>query len=122
MATYRDLGLNASILQLSKFKESRKNVEELIMVLSRINACTPHSSDVERCISANNNLKTNARSSIQIETENKYIYIHANMPDLTEWNPTAAAVLFVQEKARRHRDVATSMGKAKNQSCGKHIF
>lgn len=118
----RDSGLNGSIVQLSKNEESRAQFKELIDVLARINACTPHSSDVERCISANNILKTSNRASIHVETENKYIYIHTNMPDLAEWNPTPAAVLFVNEKARRHRDITPEMGKARHQPYFKGIF
>lgn len=99
-------GLNLSeiIVKLFKTAENRDNFRELITVLARIAACTPHSADVERCISANNRLKTELRSSIKVETENKYMFIHYNMPDLAEWNATYAANLFFAEKTRRGRD------------------
>lgn len=62
---------------------SRESYNELIVVLSRI--VTPHSADVERCISNNSALKTKLRSKISVETENRYmikqIQIHDNMPD-----------------------------------------
>lgn len=78
----KDMSLNEIIVKLCKTAESRDTNKELITVLARIAACTPHSADVERMISANNRLKTKLRSSISIETENKYINIHTNMPVL----------------------------------------
>lgn len=105
-----DLNLNQKILRLAKTNESRNCFGELITVLARIAAATPHSADVERCISSNNRLKTKLRSSITVETENKYLFIHFNMPALNEWNPTAAANLFIEEKTRRKRDASTKEG------------
>lgn len=64
-----------------------------------------HSNDVERLVSANNRLKTKLRSRISIETENKYKYIHMNMPNLADWNPTAAAKMLVEGKSRRNRNI-----------------
>lgn len=91
-------------------------------MLSRIAACTPHSGDLERCISANNLLKTKSRSSI-VETENIYLFIRYKMPDLAEWNPTATANLFVTEKQRRARDATTSTeSKSRAQSYFKGVF
>lgn len=71
--TYQGLSLNEMILRLSNSAESQANFKELIVVLARIAACTPHSVDVERCISANNILKTKRRANLSIETENKYL-------------------------------------------------
>lgn len=105
-----DLKINQKILRLAKTNESRKSFRELITVLARIAACTPHSADVERCISSNNRLKTKLRSSITVETENKYLFIHFNMPALNDWNPTTAASLFIEEKTRRKRDTSTKKG------------
>lgn len=99
----KDMSVGEIILKLSKTEESRNTYKELIIVLARIEACTPHSSDVERLISANNRLKTKLRSSLSVETENKYMYINTNMPDLDHWNPTAAAKMFIDDKQRRNR-------------------
>lgn len=45
-----------------------------------------------------------------METENKYLYVHYNMPQVSDWNPTAAANLFMTEKSRReHSSSSTSM-------------
>lgn len=96
----KDLGLSEIIIKLSKTAESREKFREIIIVLSRIAACTPHSADVERCISSNNRLKTKLPSSLKVETENKYLFIHYNMPDLQDWKPSAASNLFLSEKMR----------------------
>lgn len=42
-----DLSLNETILRLTKMNESGENFKELITVLSRIAACTPHSADLQ---------------------------------------------------------------------------
>lgn len=118
----KEKSLNEIIVCLSKTEASRESYKELITVLARIAACTPHSADVERCISANNLLKTKQRSSISIQTENKYLYIRMNMPALSEWNPTAAAKLFVEERMRRIRDATTASGISKRQIYFKGVF
>lgn len=116
---FEGLSLSEIIVKLSKSIESRENFREVITVLARIAACTPHSADVERCISANNRLKVKLRSRIKVETENKYMFIHYNMPDLAEWDPTDAANLFFAEKTRRGRDTSTS---AENKSRAQLYF
>lgn len=119
---FKDLSVNEIVVKLSKSAESRDNFKEIITVLSRIAACTPHSADVERCISLNNVLKSKQRSNLCIETENKYIYIHTNMPDLADWNPTAAAKMFVTDKSRRIQDITPGNEKTKQQLHFKGIF
>ena len=54
---------------------------DILTALSRILAATPHSADVERMISANNLLKTSLRSSLSVETKNRYLLVHFNMPN-----------------------------------------
>lgn len=119
--TLKDTSLNHIISKLCKTVESRSNYKEIITVFGRIAACTPHSSDMERQISANNRLKTKLRSSISIETENKYMYIHTNKPNLSEWNPTAAAKMFVEEKHRRNRDVTSANETTRRQPVFKAV-
>lgn len=116
------MNINEIILKLSKADESRTNFRELIIVLARIAACSPHSADVERCISANNRLKTKLRSNLNVETEIKYMYIHHNMPILADWKPTAAAKLFVDARSRRQRETITSTVKTTQQPYFKGIF
>lgn len=120
---YGGLCLSEVIVKLCKTVESTDNFKELITVLARIAACTPHSADVERNISANNRLKTKLRTSIKLETENKYMFIHYNMPDLEKWDPTVAANLFFAEKTRRGCDITTSAeSKSRAQPYFKGIF
>lgn len=90
------------IKALVKTSTSAKNYRELVTVLGRILVCTPHSADVERCISANNLLKTPMRNRIAIETENKFLYVYFNMPALEAWNPKSAINLFLNSKKRRN--------------------
>lgn len=70
----------------------KDNYGEVLIVLARILSATPHSADVERSISANNLLKTSLRSSLNLSTENKYLFIHFNMPDTITWNPRTAVM------------------------------
>lgn len=51
--TVGNKSLNEVITHLAKTDGSRELYKELLIVLARIAACTPHSADVERCISAN---------------------------------------------------------------------
>lgn len=56
---------------------------------------------------------------MSVETENNYLFIHFNTPDLQEWNPSAAANLFLSEKARRDRNTTTS---TENRSIAQTYF
>lgn len=76
LKSYSGLSLKEILHKLAQTAESRENYKELITVLARITACTPHSANVERCISSNNRLKTKLRSGLKVDTENKYILIH----------------------------------------------
>lgn len=79
------------------------NYIEITTILSRIYVSTPHSADVERCISANNLLKTAKRSCLLIATENKYLHVYFNMPSLQNWDPRSAMKLWLADKIRRDR-------------------
>jgi len=72
--------------------------------LSRLLAVKPHSADVERLISASNNLKSVSRSTMKLNTENMYLFIHYNMPVLSDWDPTPAIIHWMKNKRRRVRD------------------
>lgn len=74
--------LSDVIAIILKSKSGIEHYNELVTVLCRINACTPHSADVERCISANNLLKTSLRSSLTLKTECNYLQIRFNLPPL----------------------------------------
>lgn len=74
---------------------------EFKIVLARLLAATPHSADVERCISANNSLKSPLRSSMKLETENNVLFVHFNLPPLVDWKPEKAVIHWLTKKERR---------------------
>lgn len=118
-----NLSLSEIIQKLCRTAESKQNFKELITVLARIAAATPQSADVERSISADHRLKSKLRTNMNLETENKYLFIHYNMPVLAEWSPIDAAKLFFSEKTRRERDASTSVGsKFRAQPYFKGVF
>lgn len=96
---------NKLLWNCRKLRKVVRLIKNWLLLL--IAACTLHECDVERCISANNLIKTKIRPLISLETENNYLYIHTNMPDLLPLE-VAAAKLFVEEKARR-QNITTAM-------------
>lgn len=72
-------------------------------------------------ISADNLLKTFSRNSVSLETENKYLYVHFNMPTLELWNPREAINMWMGDKKRKdHSNVIEKS--AKNAPYYKSIF
>lgn len=118
---FDEMNLSEILLRLRKTHESRANFKEVSIVLARIAACTPNSADVERSISKDNLLKTKLRSSMNISTENVYMFINYNMPDLDDWKPTAAAQMFIAEKERRESSATTS-SKSREQPYFNGVF
>lgn len=61
---------------------------------------------------------------MSVETENKFLYIRTNMPNISQWNPIAAAKYFINERVRRKLDKKQSSGKEtiKRQNYFKGIF
>lgn len=136
-----DLDLASLYLQYSDLCEEEKTTEmpldkmvkhlaaperivhfrEITTILARILACTPHSADVERCISANNLLKTSLRSNLAISTENKYLYIYFNMPVLENWNPRAAITKWMST-SRRSQSRTIESNISKKQPFFKGVF
>lgn len=99
---FKNLSFIELLPQLARDHESFGKVFE---VFARIAAATPHSADVERSISANNRLKTNGRSNFDISSENKWLFIHFNMPTLESWNPRKCVLEWINRKQRRHHDL-----------------
>lgn len=95
---------------------------ELATILARIVAATPHSADVERCISANNLLKTNLRSNLVLPTENKYLYIHFNMPVLELWDPRGAITHWISTSRWNRPSHTTESNISKKQAFFKGVF
>lgn len=88
----------------------------------RIQSCTPQSADCERCIKVNNELKTNYRQSLSLETENKYMFVYYNMPPLINWNPRKSILSWLNEKDRRIHENLVQKGTAIKQPWYKGIF
>lgn len=100
-----DSNLSKQLKTLLKSSDS-SNYKCVITILSRINACTPQSADVERLIKSNNLLKTSFRANLSLKTENKYMYVYYNMPTLEKWNPKKAINIWLNDKQRReHIDI-----------------
>lgn len=98
---------NVSLLKLLPRLAASKteNFSDIINVFARLVAATPHSADVERSISANNRLKTSGRASFDIESENKWLYIHFNLPVLENWDPRKTVVVWMNRKSRRNHEL-----------------
>lgn len=109
---------NCSLIEKIKKLISLEKYPLLTTIFSRITAATPHSADVERLISCNNILKSSRRCSLDIETENLYLYVYFNMPSLIKWDPRPAVIHWLESKKRRDR----SPQKATDQEWFKGIF
>jgi len=93
-------------------------VTPLAITLSRILVCKPQSADCERLISAYNRLKTDARSTLECETINDYLYILLNMPPLAQYDPRPAVLYWLQDKQRRQK----ATPKASQQKWLRNVF
>lgn len=100
----KKMPLTGLVSHLAK-NDTTVSYQEILTVLARLIAATPHSADVERSISANNLMKTNLRSSLNLTTENKYLHIHYNMPPIAEWDPRETVVSWINKKERRNHDL-----------------
>jgi len=101
----RKLTLQDKVCQLAQ----SKHYMAVTTILARLVAAKPHSADVERLISCSNILKTSDRSSMHLETENLFLFIHYNMPPLVEWDPRPAVMTWLDK--RNHRVTARPKGK-----------
>ena len=77
----------------------KKTVRDLVVMLSqspdytnvtkacsRLLAAKPHSTDVERLISASNNLKPVSRSTMKLNAKDVYLFSHYNTLVLSDWD------------------------------------
>lgn len=95
--------------------DSTSSYLEILTVMARLLAATPHSADVERTISANNLLKTDKRTQFKLETENKYLFIYFNMPAVVDWNPERAVAHWINAKHRRVHNLTVENEMIKNK-------
>lgn len=98
---------------ISHLAKSEVEFETVLIAYARVAAATPHSADVERSISSNNLIKTNLRSSLDLQTENRYLFIHFNLPSLVNWNPRKAVIHWINKKNRREHNVTIDNHKRK---------
>lgn len=137
-----DLSLSSLSLEYTDLVESRFNdgsslsklIKKLVSteglssykcvatIMSRINTCTPQSADVERCIKANNMLKTAFRNTLNLKTEIKYLYVYFNMPPLEKWDPKKSIVIWLNDKKRREHIDIIKKDSARMQRYFKGIF
>lgn len=110
------------ILKFMVEPDRREYFNELATLFARVLACTPHSADVERCISANNSLKTNKRYSVSVKTENKYLFVRFNLPCLEEWDVRPAVLKWISDKNRREVANTSQTTTTRNQKYFKHVF
>ena len=101
--------------QLAANADSYPNV---FCIMSRILAAKPHSADVERCISANNLLKTSLRASLKLDTENSYLFIHHNLPPTATWDPRLAVLKWLNMTTHKKK----THEKAQYQPYFRHVF
>lgn len=114
-----------SIDQIVKHPASPDRIihfRELATILACIFACTPHSADVERCISGNNLLKTNIRSSLALATENENLYLHFNMPALELWDPRSAIIKWIFTSRRSRSPPTTGSRTSEKQAFYRGVF
>ena len=95
LEAFRKLTLPDKVCQLAQSKHYMA-VTTLLAQLVYI-AAKPHGADVERLISFSNILKTSERprSSMHLDTENLFLFIHYNMPPLVEWDPRPAVMTWL---------------------------
>ena len=85
--------------ELLKCLSSSQEYANVVIVLAQLLAAKPHSADVERCISANNLLKTSLRAALDIARESRFV--HHNLPPTSQWNLGQAVLRWLHEKRRR---------------------
>ena len=93
-----------SLTRLVVFLAQSDAFKTVATVMARLLAAKPHSADVERLISSSNALKSIDRSSLDVDTENEYLYIYHNMPPLIEWNPRESVLLWLRKREHRVKE------------------
>lgn len=103
----RNLCLEKLVSHLAN-NDTTSSYVDVLTVLSRIAAATPHSADVERTVSANNLLKTSIKNNLNLETENNYLDVHFNMSTLTEYDPRETVINWIKKKDRRQTNTTVA--------------
>jgi len=77
-------GTLTNLQQVFKVTSANENWSPVTLAIARIIAAKPHSCDVERLVSAYNQLKDTDRCKMSAETMDTYLNIRINMPPLAE--------------------------------------
>lgn len=69
-------------------------------------------------------MKTSLRNSLDLKTENNYLFVHFNLPSLYEWSPDSAVINWINKKDRRKHNLSidNDAKKSKNQLYFKGVF
>ena len=89
--------------QVFKDTAANENWSSVTLAIARIIAAKPHSCDVERLVSAYNQLKDTNRCKMSAETIDAYLDIRINMPPLAEFDVRPAVRRWMADKERRER-------------------
>ena len=77
--------------------------EYLKMFLAEIQSLSPDSMEVERAVSAYNDIKTLKRESLHLTSLNERLMISRNGPAVVDFDPRPAVVQFMTAKDRRNK-------------------
>ena len=103
--------VSKSLPDLVKCLATSDEYPNMLVALARVLAAKPHSADVERCISANNLLKTSLRASLNIDTESRYLFVYHNLPPTAVWNPRSAVLHWLTGGGKLRRTTVPRKGK-----------
>jgi hypothetical protein len=96
----------ASTLQeILNFSLANKHWSTVSLALARLLVAKPHSTDVERLISAYNLLKDDDRSSLSATTIDAYLHVHINAPPLVNYDCRPAVNAWMNQASRRPHPV-----------------
>ncbi len=90
----------------------------VVVLLARILAASPHNMYVERAISAYDLLKTDDRSSLQRECLNDYLHVKLNMPPVADYDPRPAIQRWWTDVRRRPNQTPTGKYEAQEYLVG----
>jgi len=96
-------GTLTKLQQVFKVTAANENWSPVTLAIARIIAAKPHSCDVERLVSAYNQLKDTNRCKMSAETIDTYLNIRVNMPPLAEFDVRPAVRRWMADKERRER-------------------
>ena len=91
------------------------NVEQLLVVIARLVALSPHNMYVEQCISAYDMIKSEDRSSLKRDTLNDYMIVKMNMPPVATYDMKIPVLKYLNHKKRKPQKDFSNGEKFKQQ-------